>query len=46
MTKPIIAMVQGDAGGGGLFMALACDLRLAAEHARFGAGTRRSPSPR
>ena len=36
MSKPTIAMVQGDAVGGGLFMALACDLRLVAEHARFG----------
>ena len=37
MTKPTIAMIQGDAVGGGMFMSLACDLRLAAEHARFGA---------
>lgn len=36
MNKPTIAMIQGDAVGGGLFMALTCDLRLAAEHARFG----------
>jgi enoyl-CoA hydratase len=37
LTKPTIAMIQGDAVGGGLFMALACDIRVAAEHARFGA---------
>jgi enoyl-CoA hydratase len=37
MTKPTIALVQGDAVGGGLFMSLSCDLRLAAPHARFGA---------
>jgi enoyl-CoA hydratase/carnithine racemase len=37
LSKPTIAMVQGDAVGGGMFMSLACDLRLAAEHARFGA---------
>ena len=37
LRKPSLAMVQGDAVGGGLFLSLACDLRLAAEHARFGA---------
>ena len=37
LRKPTLAMIQGDAVGGGLFMSLACDLRLAAEHARFGA---------
>jgi enoyl-CoA hydratase/carnithine racemase len=42
MKKPTVAMVQGDAVGGGLFMALACDLRLCAEHARFGAPVART----
>jgi enoyl-CoA hydratase len=42
MNKPTIAMVQGDAVGGGLLMSLACDLRLAAEHARFGVPVARS----
>jgi len=42
VTKPSIAMVQGDAVGGGLFLSLACDLRFAAEHARFGAPVART----
>ena len=36
MKKPVIAMLNGDAIGGGLFMAISCDLRIAAEHVRFG----------
>jgi enoyl-CoA hydratase/carnithine racemase len=42
MTKPTVAMIQGDAVGGGLFMSLACDLRLSAAHARFGAPVART----
>ncbi|MGE3272873.1 MAG: enoyl-CoA hydratase-related protein, partial [Chloroflexota bacterium] len=36
VKKPVIAMLQGDAVGGGLFMAISCDIRVAAEHVRFG----------
>jgi enoyl-CoA hydratase/carnithine racemase len=50
MRKPVIAAINGDAVGGGMFLALACDLLLAAEHVRFGVPVARTlgnfPNPK
>jgi enoyl-CoA hydratase/carnithine racemase len=35
VTQPVIAMINGLCFGGGVAVALACDLRFAADHARF-----------
>ena len=36
LTKPLLAMIHGFCIGGGVSMAISCDMRIAADDARFG----------
>jgi enoyl-CoA hydratase len=45
LSKPVLAAVEGPAVGGGLELAIWCDLRLAAEGASFGVLNRRVGVP-